>query len=226
MDEHGSERSLALAGIVGVVLLGASALIQGSPPKPDDPAGKIAKFLVDKSDEIRWAGFVGALGSVVLLGWLGAVWRLVRRTEGGEPMFAVAATGGAVFAVAVIDVSAVLLSVMAIVGPAALGNDTRTLYLLTNNLISLGARGLGLFTGAFATVIIRSAVLPRVLGWIGALIALVLLATGGGIASTRSVFFYLSFVGFVTFSLWVIVVSVLMWRAPERADVSATVSAA
>ena len=218
MDERGSERSLALAGIVGVVLLAVSALIQGSLPKPDDPVGKIAKFLVDKGDEIRWAGFIGALGSIVLLGWLGAVWRLLRRTEGGEPMFAVVAAGGAVFATAVINVSAVLLSVMAIVGPGVLGNDMRTLYLLTNNLIALGAMGLGLFTGAFATVIVRSGVLPRALGWIGALIALVFLATGGGVASTRDVFFYISFVGFVAFTLWVIVVSVLMYRLPARAS--------
>jgi hypothetical protein len=218
VDERGSERSLALAGIVGVVLLAVSALIQGSLPKPDDPVGKIAKFLVDKGDEIRWAGFIGALGSIVLLGWLGAVWRLLRRTEGGEPMFAVVAAGGAVFATAVINVSAVLLSVMAIVGPGVLGNDMRTLYLLTNNLIALGAMGLGLFTGAFATVIVRSGVLPRALGWIGALIALVFLATGGGVASTRDVFFYLSFVGFVAFTLWVIVVSVLMYRLPARAS--------
>ena len=224
MDEQGSERSLALAGIVGVVLLAVSALIQGSLPKPDDSAAKIAKFLVDKVDEIRWAGFVGALGSIVLLGWLGAVWRLMRRAEGGEPMFAVVATGGAVFAIAVVNVSAVLLSVMAIVGPQALGaSQTRTLYLLTNNLIALGAMGLGLFTGAFATVIIRSGVLPRVLGWIGALIAIVFLAAGGGIASTRDVFFYLGFGGFLAFSLWTLVVSVLMYRAPSRA--SAPVSA-
>jgi hypothetical protein len=225
VDEHGSERSLALAGIVGVVLLAASALIQGSLPKPDDSAAKIAKFLVDKVDEIRWAGFVGALGSIVLLGWLGAVWRLLRRAEGGEPMFAVVATVGAVVAVAVINVSAVLLSVMAIVGPQALGaSQTRTLYLLTNNLIAFGAMGLALFTGAFAMVIIRSGVLPRVVGWIGALIALVFLATGGGIASTRDVFFYLSFIGFVTFTLWTLAVSVLMYRAGSRPKEPASAS--
>jgi hypothetical protein len=228
VDEHGSERSLALAGIVGVVLLVVSALIQGSPPKPHDSAVEIAKFLVDKQDQIRWAGFIGALGSIVLLGWVGAVWRLLRRAEGDVPMFAVAATGGAVFALAVVNVSAVLLGVMAIVGPAALGGgDTRTLYLLTNNLIAVGAMGLALFVGAFATVIIQGGVLPRALGWLGGLIAVVLLAAGGGVASTRDVFFVLGFVGFLAFALWTIVVSVLMYRgAGTRTSEPSAVSAA
>ena len=140
-------------------------------------------------------------------------------------MFAVAATGGAVFALAMVNVSAVLLSVMALLGPKSLGaSDTRTLYLLTNNLIAAGAMGLALFTGAFATVIIRTGVLPRAIGWLGALIALVFLAAGGGIASTKDVFFYLGFGAFLAFSLWTLVVSVLMFRSPSRA--SASVSAA
>src|SRR5215218_5172172 len=79
VDERRSERPLALAGIVAVVLLAVSALTPGSPPEPDDPAAKIAKFLVEKSDQIRWAGFIAALGSIVLLAWLGAVWRMLRR---------------------------------------------------------------------------------------------------------------------------------------------------
>jgi hypothetical protein len=157
----------------------------------------------------------------VLLGWLGAVWRLMRRAEGGEPMFAVAAAGGAVFALVAVNVGAVLLSVMAIEGPQVLGaNQTSTLYLFTNNLIGAGAMGLALFTGAFSTVIIKSAVLPRVLGWIGALIALVFLAAGGGIASTRDLFFYLGLVGFLAFSLWTLVVSALMYRVPSPATVA------
>jgi hypothetical protein len=226
VDERGSERSLALAGIVGVVLLAVSALIQGSPPQPDDRVGKIAKFLVDNQDQIRWSAFIGALGSIVLLGWIGAVWRLLRRAEGGAPMFAVTATGGVVFALAVVNVSAVLLSVMAIVGPGALGaSNTRTLFLFTNNLVALGGMGLALFVGAFSTVIIQRRVLPAALGWIGALIALVLLASGAGVASTRNVFFVLGLIGFVAFTIWAIVVSVLMYRGVavrDTASVSAT----
>ena len=90
----GPERSLALAGVVAVVLIaGQRSCCPGSPPKPDDSATKIAKFLVDKSDQIRWAGFLGVLGSIVLLGWLGAVWRLMRRAEGGDPLARGAALG-------------------------------------------------------------------------------------------------------------------------------------
>ena len=77
--------------------------------------------------------------------------------------------------------------------------------------------GLAVFTGAFATVIIRSGVLPRVLGWLGALVALVFLATGGGVASTRDVFFYLAFVGFVTFFLWSVAASIFMYRTKPSA---------
>ena len=91
MHERSSERSLALAGIVAVVVILISAFLPGSPPKPDDSVAKIADFLVDKSDQIRWAGFVGVLGSIVLLGWLGAVWRLMRRAEGGTPLLVVGA---------------------------------------------------------------------------------------------------------------------------------------
>jgi hypothetical protein len=223
VDERDSERSLALAGIVGVVLLAVSALIPGSPPKPDDPVAKIGSFLVDNGDQIRWAGFIGALGAIVLLGWVGAVWRLMRRAEGGAPMLAVAGAAGAVLALALASTSAVLLSVMAIVGPVQLGaSNTRTLYLLSNNLLAAGAMGFALFVGAFATVIIQTAVLPRVLGWLGAVIAVVFVAAAGGIASTRSLYFYLGLGGFAAFALWTLVVSAVMYRAPSRATVAGT----
>src|SRR4051794_17839176 len=173
VDERRSERPLALAGIVAVVLLAVSALIPGSPPKPDDPAAKNARFLVDKSDQIRWGGFIAALGSIVLLAWLGAVWRMLRRAEGGAPMLAVGAALGAVLGAALLNAGGVLLAVMAIIGPAAMGGEaTRFFYLLFNNLGSAGGMGIALFVGAVSTVIIETGVVPKVMGWFGALVAL------------------------------------------------------
>jgi hypothetical protein len=213
VDDRGSERSLALAGIVAVVLLLVGGLIAGSPPKPDASAPKIARFLVDKSDQIRWGGFIAALGSIVLLAWLGAIWRLLRRAEGGTPMLAVGAALGAVMGAVLLNAAGVLLAVMAIIGPTAMGaSATSFFYLLSNNLGSVGAMGLALFVGACSIVIIETGVVPKLLGWFGALVGVVLLASGGGIASTRQVFFVLTVIGFFGFVLWSFVLSVVMYR--------------
>ena len=214
MEDAHRDRALALAGIVFVALTLAAGLLPGSPPNPDDSAAKITKFVVEKSDEIRWAGFIGTLGAIVLLAWLGAVWRMMRRAEGGAPRLAVGAALGAGFAAALFTVAGVIMSTVAIVGAASIGPQaTRFFYLLFNGLGSAGTIALALFVGAFSTVIIESRMLPRVMGWLGALLALDLLAAGGGIASTRDVFFVLAFIGFAGLSLWVIVVSVMMYRA-------------
>jgi hypothetical protein len=214
VDDTHRDRSLALAGIVFVALTLAAALLPGSPPKPDDSAAKIVRFVVDKGDELRWAGFVGALGAIVLLGWLGAVWRLMRRAEGGAPRLAVGAALGAALAAALFTVAGVMMSTVAIVGPAQIGpQGTRFFYLFFNGLGAAGTVALALFVGAFSIVIIESSVLPRVMGWLGALLAIDLLAAGGGIASTRNLFFVLALIGFAGLALWTIVISVMMYRA-------------
>jgi hypothetical protein len=180
---------------------------------------------VDKSDQIRWGGFIAALGSIVLLAWLGAVWRMLRRAEGGAPMLAVGAALGAVLGAALLNAGGVLLAVMAIIGPAAMGGQaTRFFYLLFNNLGSAGGMGIALFVGAVSTVIIETGVVPKIMGWFGALVALVLLAAGGGIASTRDVFFVLTLIGFIGFTLWTIALSVIMYRGVGSDD-SAPLSA-
>jgi hypothetical protein len=212
-----------LAGIVFVVLMLISAFLPGNPPKPDDPAGKIVKFVVDENDQLRWAAFVGLLAALVLLAWLGAVWRTMRRAEGGTPLLAVGAALGAVLAAALFTIGGILMSVVAIIGPERIGSSgTRFFYVLFNALGSGGAMALALFIGAFASVIIETGVLPKVMGWLGVLVALVLLAAGGGVASTRNVFFVLGFIGFAAGALWVLVISVLMFRAAPRVTASAS----
>jgi hypothetical protein len=134
-------------------------------------------------------------------------------------MMAVGAVLGAVLGAALLNAGAVVLSVMAIIGPKALGaSSTRSMYLLFTNLGSVGAMGVALFIGAFSLVIIETGVIARVMGWLGALVAVVLVAAGGGIASTRDVFVVLTFIGLLGFALWTIVVSVLMYRGDGKRE--------
>jgi len=216
VDDRRSDRTLALAGIVFVVLMLIAAFLPGSPPKPSDSAGKVVKFVVDEGDQLRWAGFVGVLASIVLLAWLGAVWRLLRRAEGGVPRLAVAAALGAAMAAALFNAGGVVMSTVAIVGaPSIGGSATRFFYLLFGALGAAGGVGLALFVGATSSVIIETGVLPRGLGWFGALVAVVLLVGGGTIASTRDVFFVCGYVGLIGFALWTLVASVMMYRLPS-----------
>ena len=105
----------------------------------------------------------------------------MRRAEGGAPRLAVGAALGAGFAAALFTVAGVIMSTVALVGVPNIGTRaTQFFYLLFNGLGSAGTIALALFVGAFSTVIIETGVLPRVMGWLGALLALDLIAAGGG----------------------------------------------
>ena len=101
MDDSKWERYSALGGVAFAVLIAVAGFLPGSPPKTTDSAAKIARFFTDHGDAIRWSAYLGGLGTITALWWSGAVWRLLRRAEGGIPRLAVVALGGIVFAAAI-----------------------------------------------------------------------------------------------------------------------------
>jgi hypothetical protein len=212
VDDAKWERWSALGGIVFVVLTLVAGLMPGTPPKTGDSAAKIAEFVTDKSGELRWAAYLGGLAIVAFFWFLGGVWRVLRRAEGGNPRLTVVAVIGAVFASVMGTLGGLELAVLGITGVAGAGGTktTRFLYILSTNVAVATVFGMAVFVGAFSAVILRSGFLPKVLGWIGAVIALLAIASGGIVASTRDVFFDLSFGAFFAFSLWLLVVSVMM----------------
>jgi hypothetical protein len=135
VDDSKWERWGALGGILFVVIVAVSAIIPGSPPKTSDSSVKMLHFLEDNGDAVRVAAVLGGLAIVPLFWWLGSVWRLMRRGEGGSPRLAVTALGGAVFASVMAAIGGVLLAVMPIVGARSLGSTgVRFFYILSTNL--------------------------------------------------------------------------------------------
>jgi hypothetical protein len=214
VDDSKWERWGALGGILFAVLIAASAILPGSPPKTSDSGTKIAKFFADNNGAIRWSAYIGALGVLAVFWWMGSVWRVMRRAEGGSPRLAVVALSGAVFASVMATVGAIILAVVAIEGAKKVDKSglIRFFYILSSNIAVATSFGIAVFVGAFSIVIIRSRVLPVVLGWLGALIALTAVVGGPIVSSTRDAFFYISFAAFIAFLLWVLIVSILMLR--------------
>jgi len=217
MDDSKWERWGALGGILFVVMVLVSVLLPGSPPNTSDSAAKIVKFFADNGDEIRWGGYIGLLATIPLFWWLSSVWRLMRRGEGGSPRLTVIALAGAVFAAVTAAVAAVILAVVPIVGVKTVGpSAARFFYILSANLGATPLIGVAALIGAFSALIIRSRLLPVIVGWFGAIVALIALVGAAAVATTDDAVFTISFVGFGLASLWVLVVSILMLMRRTR----------
>jgi hypothetical protein len=212
MEDRNAERWAALGGVLFVVLVAVTAILPGYPPKTGDSARKIADFISDNGDEIRWAATTGGLAVIALFWWLGAVWRFMRRGEGGSPRLAVSALAAAVFAAAMATIGAVSLAVIPVIGTHTFGaSQIRYFYILSTDIAVATLFGAAAFVGAFSLLIIRRHVLPPIIGWLGLIVALLGIVGGPVVSSTRDVFFYVSFVGFIAFLVWVVIVSVLMF---------------
>ncbi len=219
MDDSKWERWGALGGILFVVLILASAFLPGSPPATNDPTSDMVKFVVDKGDELRYAGYLGALAVVPFFWFLSSLWRRLRRDEGGTPRLTVMAALGGAFSATFGALTGVLLAVLPIVGVKALGaNGVRTFYILATCVGFLALFGIATLILAASVVFIRSRAMPIAVGWYGVLTAVVALAGGAATVSTRDAVFAVGFVGFLMATLWLLIVSILMLRkAPDAA---------
>jgi hypothetical protein len=225
VEEAKWERWSALGALGFVVLVIVIAVLPGSLPKPSDSSAKIGTFIVDNSKELRWSAVIGLLATAVFFWWAGAVWRLVRRGEGGSPRLAVVGLAGLDFASRLLGVGTIILATTAIAAAPTGGgvHDVKFLYLLQAGLAAGAGVGIAVFVAAVSIVMIRARILPAGLGWFGGLVSLVLVVAAGGVASTRDLFFVLGLIGLVGFLLWVVVTAILMLRAPTE---PVTVSAA
>ena len=218
MDDSKWERWGALGGILFVVLILASAFLPGSPPKTSDSTTDMAKFIVDKGDELRIAGYLGAIAVVPFFWFLASLWRLLRRDEGGAPRLAVMAALGGAFAATVGAVGGIVLALLPMVRFSLDRDLLRVLYILATNIAFLALFGIATLVLSTSVVFIRSRGMPVWLGYLGVVAGLVALIGGGATVSTNDTLFTFGLIGFLLASLWLVILSIFMLRqAPEAA---------
>jgi hypothetical protein len=207
----------AAAGIGFVVLAFVGFGLPGAPPKADDSAAKIAKFFVDKRDELLTGDVLLLLAGVFFLWFLGALRSYLRAAEGGEGRLSSAAFGGGVAGVVLLLAGAAAINAAAYraTGTQADPNLQRTLFDLSNAFFAMAGAGFGVFAGAASCSAARSGALPRWLVWSGSVVALLqiltlttLFAKSGELAAGGAI----SFVPASLALLWVLAVSILMMR--------------
>jgi hypothetical protein len=207
-------RIAQLSGVLFAVLIVVSIFAGGgeTPNGDASPARVIAYYTTHKS-EAEASGIVFAFAFLFLVLWAGMLRSYLRRTPEAEGSSALVLAGAVLMAVGGVTLSGLefgLAHQIHHLEPDA----AQTVSFLSNEMflpLIVGGCVLGLGAGIS---ILRGAALPRWLGWAAIVLGVVVLIPP------------LSFPALLVFAIWVIVVSVLMYRRYEGAPAAAAAAAA
>lgn len=217
MDDKTWERYGLLGGVGFAVLILISSIIPGAPPQLDDSGAKIAEYFSDHDRALRLATFLAGLALIGIVWWIGSLWRVMRRAEGGEPRLAVVAFGGLLFSGAMAFSGMALQSAIAM-RIDSLGDDgAKFFYTVAAVLFALTNFGIALLVGSVSALALRTKFLPDWLAWAGAGVAALAVISGAGCASERGVFTVLGLITLLLWLVWIVAVSLVLYRPSESA---------
>jgi hypothetical protein len=206
----GWERLAALAGVVAVVLWVVSVVMQETSGLPDEDPISTLTWFHEETNTILASAFVFMLGSLFFLIFVGAL-RFHLLAAEGPGAFLTAISFGAGLATAVLTLLiqgpnlAAAISAEELTAHAAL-----TLSVIDDAFFVAAELMAALFLVATGLVILRYGPLPRWLGWASLVIALWMLIPPVGWAGLL-----------LGFTLWTVLVSVLLWMRPTGEPVAA-----
>jgi len=187
-----------LTGVLFVALLILSFIVAGEPPDADEPVQDIVDFYVDDKDSIQAGVLIGGLAAVSLL-FFGAYLRKIfsaAEPAGHGMLSPLVLAGTVIMAVgAGIDmtISFALAEAAEDIDPVAV----QSLQALWDNDFMPIAIGIVVLLLSSGLSIVRYGALPKWLGWIAIVLAVVGMTPIG-------------FVSFMGGGLWVIVVSIML----------------
>jgi len=208
VDEAKFARWGLLAGVAFAVVVVVSSLIGGSPPMASDSDEKILEYLVDKQDSLKIGAYLGGLGGLLFLWFLGSLYGRLRASEGANgrlsrvAMMAGVATIATAFAANAVSSSAVL-------------RPNPGVYRLANQFFGYTSFGIAVFVAAVSVLIWSTGLLPKWFGYLGEAIAVLLLVGGAMVATENDTIGVIGIIGFIAFSIWVVILSVMLY---QRAD--------
>lgn len=176
MERPGWDRVAAVAGMLFVVVLVVARYVAPAPVYPVEQVGGLtASFYVNYEGRLLTEAILAGVASMLFLVFLGGLWAFLARAEGQPPRLApVVVAAGAVATGLVLLQAAILTALITLqgneLGVRAQGSSwaARALFYLHGAVGDLALFPFAVFLGAAAVVLLRTRVLPRWLGWVGA----------------------------------------------------------
>jgi hypothetical protein len=191
------ERLLPLTGVAFVVLLIASFAIGGEPPTADEGAQEIVDFYVDNKDAIMISSIIGSLS---LLSFVFFIAYLRRRLEAADGETGIVTTTLVIGAAVLATGAAIDGTILFALAEAAEDIDpvaVQALQALWDNDFLPMALGLATVILSAGIGVVKTGLLPKWLGWIAIILAVVSFTPAG-------------FIAFLGSALWILVASILL----------------
>jgi hypothetical protein len=193
-----------LTGVVFVVLVIVGFIVGGEPPDADEPVQEIVDFYVDDKDSIMAGAFILGLATVLFVFFANYLRTVFRTTSASATIL----VGAAIFAVGG-AIDATLLIAMAEAADDIEPESLQTIQAIWDNDFVPFAIGLSIFLLSVAISMLRTDVMPRWLGWVTLVIAIVSLTP-------------LGFFAFPLTGLLILVLSVMLTLRARRTGTTAS----
>jgi hypothetical protein len=198
------ERLAPLSGVLAFVLTAVGLVLTSDSPDFLAEPREIADYYADDSGKVIGAAYIGLLGTVAYIVFVGVLRNRLRRAEGPEGRLSAIAFAGGVAAAAPL----LMIDIFNLAGGLRADEDGRidpgtaaSLFDLSGLSLVAAAMAVSVLVFATAALALRTGVLPRWLGWISVLVGIGLLTP-------------VSYIFLALFLVWMLVVAVLLYLSP------------
>ena len=213
MNDHKWQRYALLGGPIFVILAIVGTLLPGAPPSSDESTAEINEFFADNHGAIKTGAWLGVLAAIFLVWWFATLWRHMADVEGGRPRLAIVSLLGLVLTGAVTLVCISIVSGMAL-RYEDIGDNAGWLWAIYSALGAASCMALAVHVGAVAALGFRTGFLPQWVNGLAALAAVANVIASLGVVTDSSGIMAFLIIGFFAWALWIIVVSVILWKRP------------
>jgi hypothetical protein len=198
-----------LTGVAFLVVLIVNFIVQGEPKSADDGALAVANWYRDNKDQAEIASFLGIAAGVLLIFFGAYLRRVFDAADPGRSMLpilvliglSIVAVGGAI--------DSTLLFAAAEAADDISAPQLQTIQAIWDNDFLTLALGVEVFLWAASLCVLRTGALPKWLGWVGIVLAIVGFTPVGFAAAIGA-------------ALWIVIVSILLALRERSGTVTPT----
>jgi hypothetical protein len=217
MERSSREWLVPLTGLLFIVLLFISFIVQGDVKDATHPPDEIRQWYIDNKDSAQIAAFIGVVAGAVLIFYGAYLRKVLVAAEGAGAMLPIVVLMGVSIVAVGGAIDSMLLFATAERADDISATSVQTIQAIWDNDFLVFFMGVLVFNWAVGISVLRSGVLPKWMGWAAVVF---------GVANLAGP---LGFVGVIGAALWVLVSSIMLAlraRGPAAAAPAAAPPAA